>query len=82
LTLIKARDAWSQRDFANAARLLHESRAEGIDTTWFTEEAALLAYDLGEPPRSFCPDPPYPNRLRFIAVWELARSRRQSAPVP
>jgi serine/threonine protein kinase len=76
LTLIKARDAWSQRDFANASRLLQESRSEGIDTTWFTEEAALLAYDLGEPPRSFRPDPPYPNRLRFIATWELTRPRR------
>jgi len=76
LTLIKARDAWSQKYFANASRLLQEARSEGIDTTWFTEEAALLAYDLGEPPRSFRPDPPYPNRLRFIAVWELTRPRR------
>jgi hypothetical protein len=82
LTLIKARDAWSQNDAATAARLLQEARSEGIDTTWFTEEAALLAYDLGEPPRAFRPDPPYPNRLRFIAVWELARPRRQSASVP
>jgi serine/threonine protein kinase len=82
LTLIKARDAWSQKYFANASRLLQEARSEGIDTTWFTEEAALLAYDLGEPPRSFRPDPPYPNRLRFIAVWELTRPRRQSASLP
>ncbi|HEV7486578.1 MAG TPA: serine/threonine-protein kinase [Thermoanaerobaculia bacterium] len=76
LTLIKARDAWSHKDFVNASHLLQESRSEGIDTTWFTEEAALLAYDLGEPPRSFRPDPPYPNRLRFIAIWELTRPRR------
>ncbi|MEA2416515.1 MAG: eukaryotic-like serine/threonine-protein kinase [Thermoanaerobaculia bacterium] len=82
LTLINARDAWSQKDFANASRLLQQSRSEGIDATWFREEAALLAYDLGEPPRSFRPDPPYPNRLRFIAVWELTRPRRQSAPLP
>jgi hypothetical protein len=82
LTLIKARDAWSQNDFAAAARLLRDARSEGIDATWFTEEAALLAYDLGEPPRAFRADPPYPNRLRFIAVWELTRPRRQSASVP
>ena len=82
LTLIKARDAWSQKDFANASRLLQQSRSEGIDATWFREEAALLAYDLGEPPRSFRPDPPYPNRLRFIAVWELTRPRPQSASLP
>jgi serine/threonine protein kinase len=82
LTLIKARDAWSQNDVATASHLLEQSRSEGIDTTWFTEEAALLAYDLGEPSRSFRPDPPYPNRLRFIAIWELTRPRRQSASVP
>ncbi|MBV8544494.1 MAG: serine/threonine protein kinase [Acidobacteria bacterium] len=82
LTLIKARDAWSENDVAAASRLLQQSRSEGIDTTWFTEEAALLAYDLGEPPRSFRPDPPYPNRLRFIAVWELTRPRRKSASLP
>jgi hypothetical protein len=69
LTLIKARDAWSQNDVGTASHLLQQSRSEGIDATWFREEAALLAYDLGEPPRSFHPDPPYPNRLRFIAVW-------------
>jgi serine/threonine protein kinase len=75
-TLIKARDAWSQNDPATASRLLQQSRSEGIDATWFSEEAALLAYDLGEPPRAFRPDPPYPNRLRFIAIWELGRPRR------
>jgi serine/threonine protein kinase len=76
-TLIKARDAWSQHDPATASRLLQQSRSEGIDSTWFSEEAALLAYDLGAPPRTFRADPPYPNRLRFIAVWELGRPRRE-----
>ncbi len=74
-TLIKARDAWSQNDPTTASRLLDQARSEGIDATWFSEEAALLAYDLGAPPRSFPPDPPYPNRLRFIAVWELGSPR-------
>jgi protein kinase-like protein len=69
-TLLKARDAWSQADYASASRLLQQSRAEGIDSTWFSEEACLLAYDLGGRPRAFRPDPPYPNRLRFIAIWE------------
>jgi hypothetical protein len=74
--LIKARGAWSQNDSATASRLLEQSRSEGIEATWFSEEAALLAYDLGAPSRTFRPDPPYPNRLRFIAVWELQESRR------
>ena len=75
-TLIKARDAWSQKDAATASRLLQQARSEGIDATWFSEEAALLAYDLGGPPRAFRADPPYPNRLRYIAIWELGRPRR------
>ena len=75
-TLIQARDAWSQNDLATASRLLQQSRSEGIDTTWFSEEAALLAYDLGGTPQAFRPDPPYPNRLRFIAIWELGRPHR------
>jgi hypothetical protein len=75
MTLIKARDAWSQNDPATALRLLQQSRSEGIDATWFSEEAALLAYDLGGPTRAFRADPPYPNRLRFIAIWTLGNPR-------
>jgi hypothetical protein len=75
MTLIKARDAWSQNDPATALRLLQQSRSEGIDATWFSEEAALLAYDLGGPTRAFRADPPYPNRLRFIAIWALGNPR-------
>jgi len=74
-TLIKARDAWSQNDPSTASRLLQQSRSEGIDDTWFSEEASLLAYDLGGPTRTFHADPPYPNRLRFIAIWELGKPR-------
>ncbi|HEX3578642.1 MAG TPA: serine/threonine-protein kinase [Thermoanaerobaculia bacterium] len=69
-TLLKARDAWAQADYATASRLLQQSRSEGIESTWFSEEASLLAYDLGGASRAFRPDPPYPNRLRFIAIWE------------
>ena len=76
-TLIRARESWVLGDTATAARLLEQSHSEGIDTTWFAEEAALLAMDLGAPPqKGFRCDPPYPNRLRFVAVWELARGRR------
>ena len=70
--LLAAREAWARGDGA-AARLLRQSRSEGIDATWFAEEAALLDRDLGAPAKKFAPDPPYPNRLRLIAVWELAR---------
>ena len=73
-TLISARTAWQSGDLGGARQLLRRARADGIDATWFAEEAALLEYDLGAPPRGFKPDPPYPNRLRFIAVWELARA--------
>ncbi|HEY6141016.1 MAG TPA: hypothetical protein VI670_24940, partial [Thermoanaerobaculia bacterium] len=73
-TLIHAREAWTRGDAASASRLLEQSRSEGIETTWFAEEAALLAADLGAPARKFKADPPYPVRLRFIAVWELQRS--------
>jgi tetratricopeptide (TPR) repeat protein len=76
-TLIRARESWVLGDTATAARLLEQSRSEGIDTTWFAEEAALLAMDLGAPPqKGFRCDPPYPNRLRFVAIWELGRVRR------
>jgi len=77
LTLIQAREAWSRNDLATASRLLQKARSEGIDTSWFREDASLLAYDLGAPPGRFYPDPPYPNRLRYIAIWELGRARRQ-----
>jgi tRNA A-37 threonylcarbamoyl transferase component Bud32 len=72
-SLIAAREAFTRGDAASALRLLQQARAEGVDAGWFAEEAALLAHDLGQPSRAFRPDPPYPNRLRFIAVWELAR---------
>jgi len=76
-SLIAAREAWSRGDLESAKRLLQQARSEGVDSTWFAEEAALLAHDLqwriGASPVRFRCDPPYPNRLRFIAIWELAR---------
>lgn len=70
-SLLAARQAMQRGDRAAAAQLLQQSRSEGIDTTWFAEEAALLDADLGAPRRTFKADPPYPNRLRFLAVWQL-----------
>jgi tRNA A-37 threonylcarbamoyl transferase component Bud32/tetratricopeptide (TPR) repeat protein len=72
-SLVAAREAWLRGDTPSATRLLRQARSEGVDATWFSEEAALLAYDLGGPPRAFRFDPPYPNRLRFIAIWEMER---------
>jgi DNA-binding winged helix-turn-helix (wHTH) protein len=64
---------------AEAARLLRQSRLEGVDQTYFAEEAALLASDLGAPPARLWVDPPYPNLLRFAAVWELDRRRTEAS---
>jgi len=76
-SLVAAREAWSRGNNAAATRLLQQARSEGVDSTWFAEQSALLAYDLGAPPRTtFKPDPPYPNRLRFVAIWELGRSAK------
>jgi tetratricopeptide (TPR) repeat protein len=77
-TLIQAREAWALGETATASRLLDQSRSEGIDTTSYSEEAALLAADLGAPARKFKPDPPYPVRLRFVAIWELGRKASPS----
>jgi DNA-binding winged helix-turn-helix (wHTH) protein len=71
--LLLARIAFQEGGRAEAARLLRQSRLEGVDQTYFAEEAALLASDLGEPPVHLWVDPPYPNLLRFAAVWELDR---------
>jgi len=74
-SLLLARIAFqrSENGRGEAARLLRQSRLEGVDQTYFAEEAALLASDLGEPPVHLWVDPPYPNLLRFAAVWELDR---------
>ncbi|HEY0553350.1 MAG TPA: winged helix-turn-helix domain-containing protein [Thermoanaerobaculia bacterium] len=81
-SLLLARRAFQKpEDRAEAARLLRQSRLEGVDQTYFAEEAALLGSDLGAPPAHLWVDPPYPNLLRFAAVWELDRRRAaRSAP--
>lgn len=72
-SLLLARLAFAESNRREAARLLRQARLEGIDQTYFADEAALLGADLGEPPAQLWIDPPYPNLLRFAAAWELDR---------
>ncbi len=69
-SLIDAREAWFNGDLAGARTQLRRARAEAIDSTGFLEEASLLAAELGEPSKSVKPDPPYPNILRWLAVFD------------
>jgi DNA-binding winged helix-turn-helix (wHTH) protein len=74
--LLQARQSWAAGDPIQARRQLRQARAEGIDKTYFLEEADLLAADLGDPPiplRHLRVDPPYPNLLRLAAAYELTR---------
>jgi hypothetical protein len=78
-SLLLARQAEAGGNPGEARRLLQLARTEGIARTYFLEEAALLAADLGEPAARLRVDPPYPNLLRFAAATELAR-RQAAAP--
>jgi DNA-binding winged helix-turn-helix (wHTH) protein len=71
--LLRAREALTAGSRDEAGRRLRRAREEGVAQTYFSEEAALLAADLGEPARPRWIDPPYPNQLRFAAAWELDR---------
>ncbi|HSS51096.1 MAG TPA: hypothetical protein VLX28_19315, partial [Thermoanaerobaculia bacterium] len=74
-SLLLARLAFQEKNAAEAARLLRQARLEGIDQTYFADEAAVLASDLGESPAVLWVDPPYPYLLRFAAVWEMEGRR-------
>jgi DNA-binding winged helix-turn-helix (wHTH) protein len=76
-SLLLARVAFQENEIGEAARLLKQSRLEGIDQTYFADEAAVLACDLGEPPATLWVDPPYPYLLRFAAVWEMEGRRKR-----
>jgi DNA-binding winged helix-turn-helix (wHTH) protein len=71
--LLLARAAFAAGDQDQARRGLRRARESGVGKTYFMEEAALLAADLGEPPAPQWVDPPYPNLLRFAAAQELNR---------
>jgi DNA-binding winged helix-turn-helix (wHTH) protein len=76
-SLLLARLAFQEKNAGEAARLLHQARLEGIDQTYFADEAAVLASDLGEPPVTLWVDPPYPYLLRLAAVWEMEGRRKR-----
>jgi hypothetical protein len=77
--LIRAREAWAADDLETAKRELRRARAEGIDATGDREEAELFASELGLPAQLLPADPPYPNSLRFLAIFELEQ-RMKSQP--
>ncbi|HEV7768275.1 MAG TPA: hypothetical protein VGQ76_24965 [Thermoanaerobaculia bacterium] len=62
-------------DAVSAKRELGRARAEGIDQTEQREEAELLAAELGVPSQVLPADPPYPNVLRYLAIFDLATRR-------
>ena len=70
VSLVRAREAWFRADLDTAIRELRRSRAEGIDTSEVREEAELLAAELGLPSQALPPDPPYPNILRWVAIFD------------
>jgi hypothetical protein len=71
--LLLARQAFTAGDLEQARRGLRRAREAGIGKTYYMEEAALLAVDLGEPPTPQWVDPPYPNLVRFAAAQEVNR---------
>lgn len=73
--LLLARAAWAAGNREEAGRRLRQAREEGVEKTFFSEEEALLAADLGGLPQPQWVDPPYPNELRFAAAWEVDRRR-------
>ncbi|HEX6863833.1 MAG TPA: winged helix-turn-helix domain-containing protein [Thermoanaerobaculia bacterium] len=72
-SLLLARGALSAGRTEEASRLLRQARKEGIETTYFAEEAALLGRQLGADIPVPRVDPPYPNWLRLASAWEIRR---------
>ena len=71
MSLIRAREAFAANDVETAKRELRRARAEGIDTSEMREEAELLSLELGLPAEVLPADPPYPNVLRYMAIFDL-----------
>ena len=70
-SLVQARESWASRDVERAKRELGRARGEGVDTSEVREEAELLAAELGLPAQLLAADPPYPNVLRYVAIFDL-----------
>jgi tetratricopeptide (TPR) repeat protein len=77
VSLVRAREAWAAHDAQRAKRELGRARAEGIDSSEVREEAELLAAELGLPSQLLPADPPYPNILRYVAIFDLEALRRR-----
>ncbi len=77
LLVIQAREAASAGDVERARLLLRRARAEGIERAENREDAELLAAELGLPSTLLPADPPYPNVLRYLAVFDY--TARQGA---
>ncbi|HJQ39293.1 MAG TPA: protein kinase [Thermoanaerobaculia bacterium] len=75
--LVRARELWFAGDRDGALRELRRANAEGIDATPFREEAELLAAELGQPFQKMPLDTPYPNLMRWLAIFDLP-----PAPLP
>ncbi len=75
--LVRARELWFAGDRDGALRELRRANAEGIDNTPFREEAELLAAELGQPFQKMPLDTPYPNLMRWLAIFDLP-----PAPLP
>lgn len=70
VSLIRARETFMSGDVELAKRELRRARAEGIEQTELREEAELLAHELGMPSQKLPADPPYPNVLRYVAIFD------------
>jgi serine/threonine protein kinase len=70
LLLLRAREAALAGEVEHAKLLLRRARAEGIERAEHREEAELLAAELGLPSTLLPADPPYPNMLRYLAVFD------------
>lgn len=72
-SLLLARHALATGRREEAGQRLRQSLAEGVDRTYFAEEAFLLTRQLGGAVRLPRVDPPYPNLLRLANAWEIQR---------
>jgi hypothetical protein len=81
-SLIRARVALASADVATAHRELRRARAEGVNRTESWEEAELLAAELGLPFDVLPADPPYPNMLRYMAIFDANAIRTGSRSAP
>ena len=76
MSVIRGREALAAGDVEGAKRELRRARAEGVDESETREEAELLAAELGLPFEVLPADPPYPNVLRYMAIFDAEARRR------